>query len=416
MLDTQIKRCKGASLLVTIEAPLLDGQLPRYRKFRENIQGIADLIRERRNQVTYLKVRLDRRSFQQWLGFEWTNTRVLNLDLQGGSCDGGLPRLRDLSIRGGFGWPMTVVKHLTILKLTGPMDLELAVFAEFLRRNTSLESLALMNLNVLGSPGRHQEERIKLPHLNQLSVSHAKCGCALALLDLPSLKSLAVFSILGQIFWSEPHWSRFYNRLPITSLEARCHFSHRHVTVVGVSGQDTKSLHLEELSYTNAETSLFRSLSGSSLSSVTSFSFIKNMPEGIMPWTQVSAICDLLRHLPRVERMHICPSRLAVQVLQRLRDNPQLCPRLEELGAVVTGATLCTAVKLVDGMPKGQAGGGDGWKLRTMNYLDPPDLRGVEPRIVVVWGKANPKQREYRSAIFHGEWSIVWPRGIQRCR
>lgn len=409
ILSTLIKRCKGAPLSVSINIPRAFAKRSRRQKFWSDLGGAANLIQEHRNQVTRLEHRLGRHSFRRLLGFEWPNLEEfdwiddgpLDSSIHQVDYDGELPRLRNLSIslNGGFNWPMTVAKHLTTLSLKGrgPMDLELAVFTEFLRKNTSLESLTLTNLKIRGSPSR--EKPIGLPHLNELSVHRTTCGDVLDLLDLPSLKRLQASFPTGQSFWSDSHLSKFYGRLSITSLNAK-YFTHRRgneIRVVGSNGSDTESLYLKELSRTKMDTALSRSMSSPWLSSITSFSFIEKMPEEVISFSQISAICGLLRHLSRVECMHLCPSELAIEVVRRLWGDPELCPRLKELGIMVTDKTRKTALDLAGEMLKARAGGGDGWE---MMEIDCPYQTGFQRafrlRTEVVLRKANSRSARGR--------------------
>ena len=398
MLSAQIERCKGAPLFVYIRTPSGNTGALRYLK-PQNVREAANLIRGHRDQVTRLKVRLRCRFFQQFLGFEWpileeldlNDICHLNLGLHGASCDGGLPRLRYLTIQGGFNWAMKVAKNLTTLKLQGPMDLQLAAFAEFLRANTSLESLSLIHLDALGSPGR-REEPINLPHLNALLVHHAKCECVLALLTLPSLGSLAVSSTGGQSFWSDSPWSGFVSRLSITSLKAQYYSpSYGSITVVGSNGLDPQPLYLKEFSHTTATTALFRLLSNPSLSSVTSFSFVDNMPEGFMSRQQISVICGLLDHLSRVECMRLCPSGLAIEVVRRLGDDSELCPGLRGFEIMVTDRARDVIEDLVYEVLEARSGSGDGWQMRATRYSYLEGLPLMESRTKMVWEKATPR-------------------------
>ena len=340
---------------------------------------------------------MDCRYFQKFLGFEWPNLEESDtcpeyLIPHGCSYnDGGLPRLRHLSIVGGFNWPITGVKHITTLELRGPVDLKLAIFAEFFRMNTSLESLNLINVHTWASPSHHQENTISLPHLNELSICDegATCGRALALLTLPSLKSLSVFSA-GQSFRSDSPWSEFCSRLPISSLEAQYGPpSGGSITMAGSDGLGAQSLYFRECSFKATGTVLFRSLSSPSLSSVTSFSFIKDMPEKVMTLGQNLAICDLLKHLSRVESIHLCPTLLAIRVLRKLRDDSELCPRLRELGVMIAEKYRARVVNLVDGMLRIRGGGG-GWEVRIAKCPHPiGPQRGGELRTQLVWKKVD---------------------------
>ena len=283
----------------------------------------------------------------------------------------GLPKLRALFIEGSPNWPINVATHLTVFKLKGTMSLELGTLAEFLRRNTSLSSLELTGLTLWKSSGWHREALIELPHLYKLSIRDATCGCALALLRLPSLKRLRVSSSGGQDPWRYTPWANLCSRLLVTSLEAHHRSSERDgITVVGWSnGQDTHSLRFTEFnSPTVLGAALFGSLSNTSLSSVTSLSLIKHMPEGCMSSSLIAAICDLLRYLPQVERMRLRPSQLVVKVIRRLSGDQKLCPELRELAIRITAEASKPVLRLLTEM-KARADGDSGRRMITVKLL-----------------------------------------------
>jgi hypothetical protein len=412
MLATQIQRCSGGSLRVTVRKPWSGLKSSRYSKLMEHIQRTMKLIRRRRNQVTRLEVHLACWSFKKIVGFDWPNLEefVWNDTCAksshcGSSQDGGLPRLRDLSIRGGFNWPLAAARHLKTLRLRETMDLELAVFARFLRRNTSLQYLDLTYVNILKTFSYRQEEPIKLPYLNELQVriNDGTCGRALALLRLPSLKRLSVISEARQGFLSHSPLSEFCSQLSITSLEGGYCVPPRGnatITVVGSNELGTRSLCFEEFPFPGMSTTLFRSLSIPSLASVTSFSFGNEIPEGIMSSQQILAICDLLKHLSRVERMSLSPSRLAVGIVRRLRNDSELCPRLRVLGIIVTPEIRETAANLVVEMLKSRASGGDKWEMSgkpTLCWSTTDWKSGGGLRFQMVWEKGNSGKVQVKS-------------------
>lgn len=405
-VDTQLKRCNGASLLVCIRDPSALIRGPRRRPLRDNIRGAMKLVREYRNQVKGLKVVSRCSTFRQLLGFEWPKLenfywedRCLDMTSHGRNIDGELPRLRYLSLKTGFKWPLTVAKNLTTLKLEGPMDLQLACFTDLLQRNTSLVSLEIIDVHVLGSPGPHQGKPIDLPHLTELSVCDASktCGSALALLCLPSLKCLMGFYKTRESFWQESPWSRFCSRLSFTNLEARYHSSSRgSVEVIGSDRSHAQSLYLQEFLHGRVRVSatLFKSLYNRSLSSVTSFSFIKNMPEKSMSSEQVSAIGDLLKYLWRAERMHLCPTRLVFEVLHRLKSDPGLCPGLRELEVVVTDTAVEKIMGLGGRALKARAAAGE-LEMTETECLSPTSSQyGIELRTKVVWKKVKANSQD----------------------
>ncbi|KAF9791958.1 hypothetical protein BJ322DRAFT_5105 [Thelephora terrestris] len=286
MLDTQIRRCQQASLRVWVEVPFWSTlKSTHFSQSKKNIEKAANLVRKRRGQVVRLQVRMSCRFFHKLLGNEWPNLKKLvfvddcslGSNLHGVVDGGSLPTLKFLSIDGGYGWPVNIATRLTTLRLQGPTNLDLTTFAKFLRRNSSLESLELTGLIIGGSQSYHRGETpIKLPHLNELLVRNATLGCALDLLNLPSLQRLNVSSCARQNPWSDSHWSRLCSQLPITSLEAHYRSSlHQEITVSGSGESGAHSFRFTEFSPTTLGPALFKSLSTTPLSFVTSFTLVK---------------------------------------------------------------------------------------------------------------------------------------------
>ena len=382
MLDAQITLCREAPLFVLIkEAPQSRTKHPRHLNLQANIRGAANLIRQRREQVKRLEVHMDHRTFQQQLGYEWFGLKELvwvevcppGSRVHGANrtdlASGVLPRLKVLSVKGGINWSMNVATHLTTFELQGPMNLDLPTLVKFFRKNTSLESLKLDDLDIRGPPASCREKPIELLHLTKLSVHNATCGSLLSLLNLPSLKRLWVFSLKGRNPWSDYNWSKHCSRLSLANLEAQYLASqHERITVFGSVGPGTESLRFTEFSPVTQGATLFESFSNASLPSITSLFLIKDMPEGGVPSSLTAAICNLLEQLPRVERMRLCPSELTVEVMRRLSNDSELCPELRELEVTVTDETRRAVVELEAEVVKVRAGGGDGRKIN-IKYL-----------------------------------------------
>lgn len=384
----QIARCRRAPLSVFIEVPSRCIRKPsRYSHLRANIQGAAQLIQERRGQVKRLEAHMDCQAFPQQLGCEWPSlgefvwvdtcplASSLHEHVHVGPVNGVLPRLKDLTIESGIcGWPMNIATQLTTFKLKGPVYLKPSALIDFLRRNTSLQSLELHTLDVPILSQDRREEPIELAHLTKLSVRDADCGHILALLNLSSLKRLWVSSYQGRNPWLDCGWSEPCTRLLITTLKARyCTFpdnTYKSITVEGYSGLDTQALRFTEPSPGLLCATMFRALANGSLHSVTSLSLIDNMPEGGASPPTVE-ICALLGHLPRVVFMRLRPSDLALGVARCLRDDSESCPELRELEVTVTGRTCKSVSELAVEMVKARAGGGAGGKMRKVVYLLP---------------------------------------------
>ena len=360
MLKTQTARCQQAPLLVSFTLP---SRACNTKEFN-NVRKATKLIRKLRNQVERLEIHISCQNFLQHLGCEWPNLKefvwVDTCPMISGShgrihvhpVNSGLPRLKNLSIEGGTTCLMNVATQLTTFKLTGPINLESSDLINFFRRNASLELIQLNNLSVSKPSRSRREEPIKLPYLTKLTIHDAAVGCVLSLLNLPSLKQLRVLSHGERNPWLDTHWFELCPQLAITNLEAQ-YFTPRpeRIVVVGSSGLDTRSLWFTESFIRTQGSALFRALAYASLSSVTSLSLINGMPEqSSEPF--VSGIHALIEHLPRVERLSLCPSHLALQVALCLRDDSGLCPELRELQVTITLTrwmcifrAVCQAVK-----------------------------------------------------------------------
>ena len=399
MLTEQLELCPKTPLFVLIKVP---PQNAAKLGLRENIQGAVNLILQRRDQVKRLEVHIDCQTLREQFCCKWSELKELvwvdtcphRSSVHGVSSKspalGQLPMLKILSIEGCFDWAINIATRLTIFKLKGPIHLELPTLIEFFRRNVSLESLELTNLDVQRPSDCYRGEPIELPHLTKLSVRNATCGCMLSLLNLPSLNQLWVYSLGGRNPWSDYDWSKLCGRLSITNLEVQYGAStHERITVAGSRGLDTQALRFTVFSPATRGVTLFRSFSYALLSSVTSISLIGNTPEGSVSSSLTAAICGLLEQLPRVERMRLYPSGLAVEVTRRLSESSELCPELRELEATVTGeARARTIVELLAKVAKARAGDGDDRKTRKVECLRPAgSQRSGEVRMRAVWGR-----------------------------
>ena len=356
LLEAQVNRYLQSPLLVPISTRSTPGNDESLRyELPENIRRAADLIRERWDQVTFLQVGMNCGHFHRLFGRDWPGLEKLNFFDMCSGCRGvGLAHVAKLKvfvIEGGPSWPISVATHLTAIELKAIEKLELKTLTEFFRMNTSLETLELTNLLVLEPSGWQMEEPVELPHLNKLTVCDATCGRTLSLLRLPSLKQLRVSSSRGQHYLKHSPWADICPRLPITSLEAHfnpCWKGGTAYTVVGRSNRmDDWSLCFKSKI---PGTPLLQSLSNASLSSVTSISFVENAPERHLWPSLIDAICQLLKHLPQVERMRLGPSQLVINVVKRLSGDSTLCPKLRELTMRVGGEACMTVLKLVAGM------------------------------------------------------------------
>lgn len=400
MLNAQITRSREAPLFVLVNVPPRHAaRHPNYLDLQTNIKEAVNLILQRRDQVQRLEVRMDCQTLQQQFGCEWSNLdEIVWVDMCPPDSNvhrasyanlrpGGLSRLKILSLEKRINWPMNVVTQLTTFKLKGPMGIELTTLVEFLRRNLSLESLELTDVDVRRPLNSKREEPIELPHLTQLSVHKGTCGSALSLLNLPSLKRLWAFSFKDQNTWSDYDWSKLCSRLPIANLEVQYNSSiHERIMVVGSSELGTQSLRLAEFSPTTKSAALFGSLSNAPFPSVTSVCLIKNMPEeGVSP-SLTTAICRFLGQLPRVERMQLRPNGLADEVVRCLSDNSELCPELRELEVTASEMPCKRAVELVAEVVKARASYGGGRKMGRIGYLHPPGSQlGGEVKTRRMW-------------------------------
>ena len=337
---------------------------PQCEKYRADIKGTANLLRKHRDLVARLRVHMNCGPFSRLFGCEWPcleefvfiDTCSLPRSWHEGDHlpDYEPPGLRVLSIGRSQNWPINTAAHITTLELRGPMDLKFETLSGFFRRNLTLQTLELIDLDVLDLFDRHLEEPVELPHLNRLSVVNTACGRLPTVLRLPSLRHLHVLSSGPQDTWSDSPWPKFCGGLRITNLGAKYDPSRREgITVVGFRGLGARSSHFAVFNAPIAlGTALLGSLRNSSLTSVTSLSLIRDMPEGGTPPPLITAVCDLLDCLPQVKYMRLRPGELVVEVLRRLSSDPELCRELRGLEVVVTEKTCETVGKFVFRMLK----------------------------------------------------------------
>ena len=292
--------------------------------------------------------------------FVWVDTCPTGSSLHGWThaqpADGRLPSLKNLSVEGGIMWPVIVATQLTTFKLKGPFDINCSDLVHFFRSNPSLESLEFNNLHVSRSSRTRREKPIELPYLTKLSANNATFGCVLPLLKAPSLKQLWVLSFGERNPWLDTDWFELSSRLAITNLEAQ-YFAppYEKIEVLGSKGFDTYSLRLAESSLRTRGSTLFKALAYASLSSVTSLSLINGVPEQTSSPLS-NEICALLEHLPRVERLRLCPSYLALAAASCLRDDPGLCSKLRELQVTVAFVRLMRIFRPVSQVVEARGG------------------------------------------------------------
>jgi len=335
----QMERCRGVPLHLSIDLPHRVEGAPFLAHFKQ----VASLIRTRRSQVHSISATIgDCQAFRRDLGLDWPNLEELVwVDVcPAGSHDPPVPdeghpapKLRSLSAKHCLAWEMTSATALTRLKLEGPMNIDII---KFLRAAPRLESLELIRFRV--NPSSVQATSIDLPRLTRLVMGNVEYGQLFAQVTFPSLGNLSV----NPVEHREPVeivWGKLHVPPAVTTVKIE-HLAHRHekVSVTGSNEERTHSFNLTERAVETRTALMIRALCETSLTSVTSLSVGRGVPElGVqLPSTSICALISALQHLRRLD---LFPSKLALAVTGHLRDNPLVCPELRILSLAVVRET-----------------------------------------------------------------------------
>ena len=346
----QVKRCRGVPLHLFIDLP--------YKVFRvegapflANFKQIVPVIKAKRSQVRSISVvtggcRVLRRDLgQDWPNLEelvWVDacpigSRTHEQDFPAPGENRRPSKLRYLSAKQGLGWGITSITPLTTLKLEGPMNIDIF---KLLQVTPHLESLELTKFNV--QPPPRNAASFDLPRLTKLEMDNVEYGSLFARVIFPSLRSLSVNTVEHE----EPVeivWCKLQVPPAITAVKIE-YLSHRYhkISITGSNEAKTHSLNLTEHFGLTRGIPMIMALSDTSLTSVTSLSIGKGVPEGGVQLPP-TPLCILISGLPHLSRLDLFPSHFTVEALEYLCQHQLECPELKILSLTVARRT-CEAV------------------------------------------------------------------------
>jgi len=360
----QLERCRGAPLHLSFDMPhkmfRVEGA-PFLARFKQ----VAPTIRAQRSQVQSISAIIGGcRTFRRDFGLDWPNleelvwvdacptgSRLHDRDPPVPDEDYRTPKLRYLAAKQGLSWEMTSVTSLTVLKLEGPMDIDVL---KFLQATPQLESLELIKLHVHPSPT--DITSIDIPHLTKLVMRNVEYGQLFVRVTFPALRNL----IIDPVEYREPSveiaWGKLHVPPCITTLKMEYHSRHRHdrISITGTDKKRTRSFSLTEHAAPMRSAPMLRALSNTSLTSVTSFSIGRAVPElGVqLPST---SICALFSGLPHLRRLDLYPSQLSLAAMKHLRSHPLIFPVLRILSLTVVRDTCEEVFWLLSGLASDRA-------------------------------------------------------------
>jgi len=350
----QVARCRGAPLRVHLHLPHWVF-LPEERTLIQNLTGAMSLIKDHRNQVRSLTVRIAGcRAFHDYFDIDFPNLEALVWDdLRAENSPAHestptarlkrqLPNLKYLSVKKSLDWPMKFAAGLTRFKLEGPMVVPVTAFMDFFRQNQSLEYLELVNLCIPFVVSRTKP--IGLNRLTTFLTHNVENGHILSHITLPKVKVVELASVHPPREWFPTVWSglQFPSDVDTISLHYNPEIgtgSSMEISIVGISKTRTHSFILIERTAGARFITLFCSLAEVSLDSVTSLCFNGDQGREPRTWPLPSPNGALLENLPRLTNIHVGWICVVEDVMQCLIDSPRACPELRVLRVKVTSDT-----------------------------------------------------------------------------
>ena len=363
-ITQQLERCRGVPLHLSFNMPHTMFRV-EGAPFLANFKQIAPIFRARCSQVKSISATIGGcRAFRQDFGLDWPNleelvwvdacpagSRMHEQDPPLPNDDHQTPKLRHLAAKGGLAWETTSITSLTTLKLEGPMNIDIL---KFLRATPQLESLELIKLRVHPSPTNTTP--IDMPRLTRLVMNNVEHGQLFARVTFPSLRNLTIDPVEYRQSSMEITWDKLHLPLAITALkvEYQPHHHHDRISITGTDRKKTRSFSLTEHAVLRRSAPMVQALCNASLSSVTSLSIGRGVPElGVqLPFT---SICALFSGLPHLRRLDLYPSQLSLTVMKHLRSHPLICPVLRILTLTVVRDTCEEVFWLLSGLASDRA-------------------------------------------------------------
>ena len=204
----------------------------------------------------------------------------------------------------------------------------------FLQTTPLLEYIELFGLRV--NPPPVQATPTSLPRLTRLAMRNVEYGQLFGIFTFPSLNSLSIDPVEGQ----EPMeiaWGKLQVP-PVTTIKMEYLARHDKLSITGSNQERTRSLSLTERAIEARTAPMIQALSDTSLTSVTSLSVGRGVPElGVQ--LPSASICALISGLPHLRRLDLFPTKLVVAVTDHLRSSPLVCPELRILSLTMVGET-----------------------------------------------------------------------------
>jgi len=351
----QLERCGGAALSVNAHLQYWMFRTENVRLLN-NLRGALVDICLHQNQVRRLVVHIACcQDFHELFNFDLPNLEELiweDLCVQHaithnstppGPGYNRFPSLRHLSVKKTLFWPVEFTNGLTSFKLEGHMTITPQKLVGFLRRNTALESLELINLHV---PYHFLPDKpIELDHLAELSIRNVEHGHIFPYIALPALKSLKIGPFEQPPRWVGSVWFGLQVPSGVTTLTITYHGSDGErdkISAVGFDKTSKRLLTLMEHSVGRRFIPVFGAIANASLDLVTTLRFDE---EGVYLEDRVSSdpILTLLRSLSQLRRIDLGWDRITCKVIACLDDHRGLCPELKDLRVRVTRKS-CTSV------------------------------------------------------------------------
>ena len=368
----QLERCRGVPLHLFFDMPHKVFRVENPRLFA-NFKQIIPIIRTRRDQVQSISAIIGGcRVFRKEFGLDWPNLEDLvwvdacpmgsmlhDRDPPVPDEDHRTPKLRYLTAKRGLAWEITSITSLTVLKLEGPMNIDIL---KFLQSTPQLGSLELIKLYIRPSPTNAAS--IDLPRLTRLVMKDVGYGQLFVHVALPSLKNLTINPIEHREPPLENTWGKLLVPSGITTLriEYQPHYLYDRISITGTDAERTRSFTLAERAVPIRSDMMIQALSNASLTSVTSLSIGRGVP-GLGVLLPSAPICALFPGLPHLRHLDLYPSQFSLVAMKHLCSNPLVCPVLRTLSLTVARSTCEEVFWLLWGLTSDRASS-DRWLHR----------------------------------------------------
>ena len=365
----QLERCRGAPLHLFVDIPPM---VSRAKELTSSISRTSWAIGTKRKQVQSISANVgDCSVFHALFGPDWPNLEELVwID----ACPAWsmigkekppipeahqTPKLRYLSAHEGLPWWSTGATSLTILKLEGPIDIDVL---GFLRANSRLKSIEFVNLDLQTSPGNTTS--FDLPDVTNVVMRDVGCTQLFIYVAFPSLRHL-VIDTLGHLGSARAiAWNQLQAPPNLITLEVKYlpHLFPDKILITGSDGVDADSLSITESATFRRSTPMIQAPCNTLLSSVTSLS-IGRGALGFGSSLPSTTICTLVSGLPHLQYLGVFSHNCALTTADHLRSHPLVCPELKILSLTFAGSICSVMSQLLSRFLSDRAGS-DRWVHR----------------------------------------------------